>query len=230
MPNYCHACGRPGSSDGDFCRFCGEKYAAASAVAVEAVPPRIGGVFQEVLPAEPGYSDALRRMRRAERYDSDGDERRIWLKIAAACALLLAVVYWAASGDHRPGPANGGSRVAGFASAIGDPAVTVGARDARVFQFTVRDVPLLRPFLAGSFEAIGGSNDIDVIVVDADGLENFSNGNSYRFFYDSGRVTVAHPDVGPFAPGTYYLIFSNRFSLFTNKAVVNRLQVVYAPL
>lgn len=72
--------------------------------------------------------------------------------------------------------------------------------------------------LHGRFRAQGGKNDIEVYILDSDGFENWKNGNQYRYYYFSGRVTVANFDV-TLAKGTYHLVFSNRWSIITPKAV-----------
>lgn len=73
----------------------------------------------------------------------------------------------------------------------------------------------------GHFTATGGSgNDIVAFIVDEDGFENLKNGHEARVYYNSQKVTqAAIGAVLPNTPATYYLIFDNRFSLLTPKAV-----------
>jgi hypothetical protein len=75
--------------------------------------------------------------------------------------------------------------------------------------------------VVGHFTATGGTgNDIIVYVVDEDGFMNFKNGHPARTFYNSGKVTQASIGaVLPDSPAAYYLVFDNRFSLLTPKAV-----------
>lgn len=71
----------------------------------------------------------------------------------------------------------------------------------------------------GSFRARGGQrNDIIVLVMDEDGFENWRNGNRADFYYNSGQVTVGKVNL-TLKPGNYYLVFSNSFSIFSNKSV-----------
>lgn len=70
----------------------------------------------------------------------------------------------------------------------------------------------------GRFRATGGKNDIECYIVDEDGFENLKNGNQFRRFYESGRVTVATFDV-TLNKGVYYLVFNNSWSAITPKAV-----------
>jgi hypothetical protein len=71
----------------------------------------------------------------------------------------------------------------------------------------------------------GSGNDIETIILDQDGFENYSNGHSVRTFYNSGKITVG--SINTFLnPGQYYLVFNNRFSLFTNKVVHAQVHMV----
>jgi hypothetical protein len=70
----------------------------------------------------------------------------------------------------------------------------------------------------GKFRATGGKNDIECYIVDEDNFENLKNGNQFRRYYESGRVTVATFDV-TLNQGVYYLVFNNSWSVMTPKAV-----------
>lgn len=64
----------------------------------------------------------------------------------------------------------------------------------------------------------GGGNDVAVLLLDDDNLENWKNNHGYYHYYESGKVTVGTIDV-KLAPGKYWLVTSNRMSVFANKAV-----------
>jgi hypothetical protein len=75
----------------------------------------------------------------------------------------------------------------------------------------------------GRFEAKGGSgNDVEVFILDQDGLTNWKNGHSTPTYYNSGRKTVGTFKV-TLNPGNYFLIISNTFSTYTSKAVTLKL-------
>ncbi len=94
-------------------------------------------------------------------------------------------------------------------------ALTVGARQYRYYRFYVP----VTTRIGGRFRATGGSgNDINVMILDADGFENFQNGHSVGTYYNSGYVTVGNINVD-LGRGVYFLIFANRASLVTSKAV-----------
>lgn len=69
----------------------------------------------------------------------------------------------------------------------------------------------------GRFRVTAGK-DVEAFIFDQDGFENFSNGTRAKTWYNSGRVTVDSPKLR-LRPGTYYLVFSNKFSVVTNKLV-----------
>lgn len=75
--------------------------------------------------------------------------------------------------------------------------------------------------IMGRFTASGGSgNDTVVYILDEDGFVNFKNGHPANTYYNSGKVTQANiAAVLPDIAATYYLVFDNRFSAITPKAV-----------
>jgi hypothetical protein len=108
--------------------------------------------------------------------------------------------------DYQPTtPAGGGSLV--------NETFSVSGGAAKWWTFTVPEGTSCR--VVGSFRARGGSgNDIDVGITD----ENGANGHRGRFWYSSGKTTTDNIDV-QLGPGTYYIVFNNRFSVFSDKAV-----------
>jgi hypothetical protein len=70
----------------------------------------------------------------------------------------------------------------------------------------------------GSFEAKGGRNDIDVIILHAGEFKNFQNNAGFRSYYRSGYVASGNINL-TLPPGMYYVIFSNSAALLTNKVV-----------
>jgi len=71
----------------------------------------------------------------------------------------------------------------------------------------------------GTFRASGGSgNDIQVFIVDAENHRMMENGEPFRSFYNSGKVSSGSIDI-QLPPGTSYIVFNNKFSFLTNKAI-----------
>lgn len=98
---------------------------------------------------------------------------------------------------------------------VAEKALTVAAGTYTSFDWNF-DKPTT---VKGKFRATGGShNDIEVYILDDDGFENWRNGNQAQTYYNSGRVTVGTYGV-TLPAGSYHLVFNNRFSVVSNKAV-----------
>lgn len=102
----------------------------------------------------------------------------------------------------------------GAQTVVAEKAISVNAGSAAWWDFNFTEPTRLW----GKFRASGGRNDIEVYILDNDGLENFNNGNQFSYYYFSGRVTVATFD-RRLPKGSYHLVFSNKWSLVTPKAV-----------
>ncbi|MFY9560293.1 MAG: hypothetical protein WAQ52_08685 [Terriglobales bacterium] len=110
----------------------------------------------------------------------------------------------------------------------GSVAFTVNAGSTHYFKFTVPD-GALNVTLKGHFTATGGTgNDIQVALVTEDQYVNWQNGHETKTFYNSGKVTQDTLNVSlPSDATTYYLVFSNKFSLLTPKAVHANMDLNY---
>jgi len=97
--------------------------------------------------------------------------------------------------------------------------INVAARDywSLEFEVTPEEATLV---LQGEFVAMGGSgNDIDLFVMDEINLKNWENNHPATFIYHSGQLTAAKWELTLSQPDIYYIVFSNRFSLFSNKVI-----------
>lgn len=100
-----------------------------------------------------------------------------------------------------------------------DGAATVNASSFAWYTFVVPE-GANTVAVNGHFSATGGSgNDLECYIIDEDGFVNFKNGHETRTYYNSGKVTQAKIGTANLPPGTYYLVFDNRFSVLTPKAV-----------
>lgn len=103
--------------------------------------------------------------------------------------------------------------------AITPSTFTVGA-EAKQFQFRSSGQHVF-----GHFKTEGASgNEIRAFIFDADGFANWQNGHIVKTYYDSGKVTTGKIDVRLKA-GTYYLVFDNRFSGLSNRAITSDIQI-----
>ena len=105
-------------------------------------------------------------------------------------------------------------------TALTNGALTVAAGSYSYYPFAV-PAGATNVAVSGHFTATGGSgNDIQVYILNDDGLANFKNKHSARTFYNSSQVTQATISAAlPNTPGNYYLLFDNRFSPDAPKAI-----------
>src|SRR5712691_2863606 len=69
---------------------------------------------------------------------------------------------------------------------------------------------------------------IEVSLLTEAQFANWENRRAFEATYVSGRVTSGNIAVAlPTTPGTYFVVFSNRFSIFSNKAVTADVQLRY---
>lgn len=82
--------------------------------------------------------------------------------------------------------------------------------------------------VVGSFHASGGSgNDIQAVLTEESEFENWINGHQARVLYSTDKVTNGKFDVAITQAGTYYVAFSNAFSLLTDKDVFAEVDLRY---
>jgi len=131
--------------------------------------------------------------------------------------VLLAVNFFGSSGGSNTGsPAGLGiERALGIAS--GQIFIPAGANTN--YRFTVTP-EMHQAVLSGSFSASGGTgNDILAIVATEGEATNWMNGHQAMVIWQTpGRETTGNFNVH-LGPGTYCLVFGNKFSAFTGKQV-----------
>lgn len=82
--------------------------------------------------------------------------------------------------------------------------------------------------VTGSFTASGGSgNDIVVLVMDQTNFVNWENGHQASAYYNSGQLTTGTISAELPSSGTYYLVYSNTFSVFSSKTVQTTANLLY---
>jgi hypothetical protein len=141
--------------------------------------------------------------------------------LASIVAALLTSACW-----YRNAPA-----VAPAYQAVKEPVVAgsfvVGPRTFKPYKFVVT-TGMSKPRLEGTLSASGARNDIEVTVLDEAQFASWQNRDTFKATYESGRVTDTTLNVElPETPATYYMVFSNRFSLLSNKAVTANVQLCY---
>jgi hypothetical protein len=95
------------------------------------------------------------------------------------------------------------------------------------FPVAVTDA-MQHPSVEGSFTASGGNNDVEVFLFEESQFRNWETGHKFEATYSSGRVTAGKLKIQlPEEPGNYFVVFSNRFSYITNKAVVADVKLAF---
>ncbi|MGA2308201.1 MAG: hypothetical protein ABSG57_01470 [Candidatus Bathyarchaeia archaeon] len=106
--------------------------------------------------------------------------------------------------------------------------ITVNANDYEYYPFYVPS-GATNVQVQGSFTASGGSgNDIEVLIMGSTDFINWQNGHQASAYYDSGQLTTSSFDVPlPSGQGTYYLVYSNTFSIISQKNVNTQANLSY---
>jgi predicted nucleic acid-binding Zn ribbon protein len=108
-----------------------------------------------------------------------------------------------------------------------DKVFTVPKLSHKAFRFTIPG-GATDGVLAGHFAATGGAhNDIEVWLMNADDFANWQNRHPVMAIYNSGQVTQGTLNVSLPQAGTYYLVFNNRFSLISPKAIEDDVTLTY---
>ncbi len=143
-------------------------------------------------------------------------------------SLLVGVLTAACGGENYvKGPSAKPPAVQSLAQAIVTGAFIVEPRTFKPFKIVVSP-EMSNARLEGTFSATGARNDIEVTLLTEAQFANWENRRAFEATYVSGRVTSGNIAVAlPTTPGTYFVVFSNRFSIFSNKAVTADVQLRY---
>lgn len=149
--------------------------------------------------------------------------------------LLIGFLWYRATSATTSTSTSGNPSPLGFAIPqthsvpITNTAFTVNAVSYSWFMFTI---PLNASMVSvdGHFTATGGAgNDIQVYILTEDGFVNFKNNHEAQSYYNSGKETEGNISaVLPNQAATYYLVFDNRFSLLTPKALSANVTLTYS--
>ena len=189
---FCAKCGNQTPDDSNFCRGCGHAVADSNS----------SGAAAEVAPA------CVRAKLK---------HKALWILLP-----IGLVIYWVSTHSTHSQPSQPSQRAAKQEQihTISNRALIVKATGNSHFKL---DVPAGADsvYLRGNFTARGGmDDDIEARVFSDDEFMNWQNGQSAETLYSSGKVTVGKFDINlPSGSGTYYLVFDNTSSLFTQKSV-----------
>jgi len=159
--------------------------------------------------------------------------QRTWVRSLLSGALIFAAIGCGA--EKKPIQTNAVSTAPAPTIQHGSQNVLGGSfivEPGKYKTFTVAVTAAMKnPSVEGNFTASGGNNDIEVFVLEESQYLNWQNGHKFDATYSSGRVTAGKLKIQlPQEPGTYCVVFSNRFSYITNKAVVADVKLQYNQL
>lgn len=211
---FCQHCANRLPDNSRFCNSCGEQVETATLPHSNELPARrsivMGVVLGICILGLSGVAIYFAMSSRDEASSVRQDTQRRSTNAPASQPLSMPV----AATIESPKPVSHPTH----ADDLVPSAFTLGAREFKAFKFTVS--PMMTSVrVVGKFSASGGTgNDVEVFITDEDGLINFKNHHGFSGWYNSHKVTVADINV-PLSNGDYYLVFSNSFSLMSNKAV-----------
>lgn len=194
---FCGKCGTETTDDSQFCRKCGKALgvSSTSSGAAAAVAPAL-------IATKPK------------------SKVRTPFKVAALLIFLfvLFLIVAARSAMNKNASSLGQLVKRQHTTTIDKPDLTVGS-----YNYFKLEVPTgaASVHLDGNFTASGGTgNDIEAYVLPESDFVNWQNHHAAKAFYNSGKVTVGKFSINlPADAGIYYLVFDNRFSLFSKKEV-----------
>lgn len=110
---------------------------------------------------------------------------------------------------------------------ISEESILVKAGNVSAIDFYV-PIYAKKPQLVGVFKASGGSgNDIICYLMRKVDYSNWVNGHNADIIWSSGKLTMKDMIID-LSPGEYYtIVYDNRFSLFSDKLVIQKLRLIY---
>jgi hypothetical protein len=201
---FCANCGAKTLDDSQFCRKCGQGLAVSATSA---------GAGAAVAPARIAAAQVAQKKRSLS----------VWAVVGLVLLGVVGAVWLIQNTTSKPLPSPQMTQTRQpqlHTEATGDKAFTVNAGGVYYYKFEV-PAGAYNVSFKGHFSATGGSgNDIEAYLLTEDDLVNWENGHSVKTLYNSGRVTQESVNLAlPSDAAKYRLVFNNKFSLLTPKAV-----------
>lgn len=222
---FCGFCGQSIADGFRFCSACGKavdanataapsyQAAAAPAAAPTPAPAPVAAPAPVYIAAAPAVSTPPARRSHAG----------FWIVVLL---LLGAGILWAALSKSTPGTNSTVQPKDTTESLVTQP-FTIEPEHYHYIRFVVPD-GATNATVSGHFEATGGAgNDIEVFILDNDAFVNWQNNHSVSTYFNSGKVTQGTIQSQLPQPGSYYLVFSNTFSVVSNKAITTTAELRY---
>ena len=208
---FCDQCRTELPDDSRFCRNCGRSLSAIAATPTAPATTTVGAAAPATTTGPPQRKSY----------------RAIWLVIP----LFLLVIAWLLFQMNKTN--EGGSPLQQLTAkqyheTLPESSFPVSALQANSVQFRVPS-DAFNVHIEGNFSAGGGSgNDIEAYIFNEDAFVNWRNGHFATAYYSSGRVTRGSIGLTLPGPGSYYMVFSNRFSLVSAKTVEAHVTLYYS--
>ncbi len=204
---YCPSCAKEIPEDSRFCLGCGKSIHVVAGVA----PPETT---------------------RTPQRDSPARTRSALILLSVLIVLAVLAVFNESSRAVPPADSPSSSRFFKTSVAkvekLASGQIVVRAGSIWFTRFTVNTSTMSNVRVVGRFTAAGAfGNDIAEILTDEDDFENWKNGHPARALYSTGPTTVSNINAAITAPGTYYLAFSNKFSLLMERNVSAEIELHY---
>ncbi len=209
---FCSNCGSSATSAATFCLDCGHRLKADTAPLFQSVP----------VPPPPANTSKT--------------ESTAKIIMAGSITLLFGVAFLAAAAgiihwtsqkssntNYNSGTSTSPSSIPFYSppppvrTQLVPDTFVVRPQDEYSRQFTLSRAGRV----TGDFQS---DTNIVVYVMDDKNFRLYSNGNAFRNFYGSGKISSGVIDVN-LAPGTYYIIFSNSYSIISSKHIAANLYV-----
>jgi hypothetical protein len=202
----CTNCGANLPQGSQFCLKCGQALPATETSSAIEVPPTVV-VSSRSLPRET-VRPRLQRRQRPRIF--------LWLLVL----MLPLGMWWATSSDMPAAQHVRSLFTTSETEAIIPANLSVSSHSFSAYKFTV-PASASNVVVSGQFKATGGStNDVEVVVLADAAFATWQSGYSTNTYYSSGRVSQGDINAAlPQGAGTYYVVFSNKFSPRTAKVV-----------
>jgi hypothetical protein len=228
---FCSKCGMKNPEESTFCTRCGEKIRRASGISNKMlILACCAAALSTSVAALSFFKDSLiaGSNRNISNTANPSSSPTPPASTTPKGSPTLPVVVVETSKSPQPSPTPADQPPAPLSQKIVANSLRLGRRQFRPYRFVIEENQQ-NPRITGRVSVEGGGdNDIEIIVADDRGLQDFSS-RKLRFSNQYRGMVINNSNVFiPLSrPGTYYLILSNRHAYFYAKSVKADLSLEY---